>query len=32
VRLTGIMRAAEFSELRRFVLGMIPARLSRARA
>jgi O-antigen/teichoic acid export membrane protein len=32
VRLTGIMTAAEFSELRRFVLGMIPARLSRARA
>jgi hypothetical protein len=32
VRLTGIMTGAEFSELRRFMLGMIPARLSRTRA
>ena len=32
VRLTGIMTGAEFSELWRFVLGMIPARLSRTRA
>jgi O-antigen/teichoic acid export membrane protein len=32
VRLMGIMTGAEFLELRRFILGMIPARLSRTRA